>query len=735
MASSLGISNMNDAVTATKTGQSSVDTAATALLSKLSIEERLWLLDGDEPFWPGLHAMTTKGFNHTPYIMGQVSRLNIPGVRFCDGPRGCVMGNSTAFPVPMARAASWDVALEERIGRAIGRECKAQGANLFGGICVNLPRHPGWGRIQETYGEDPIILGKMGAAIAKGVQENVMACVKHMALNSMENARFKVDVQVDDDVYHEVYLPHFRHIVEEGIACVMSAYNSVRGEFAGQSKELLTDILRTSWGFNGFVVEDFLFGFRDVPLSLKSGLDLEAPFRQQRAQHLEIALKSGEVSEADVNRASHAILRSLIENEVMRGDSKPTKEVVFCDEHRLLARESAAKSMVLLKNEPIDGKPLLPLQPDVPSVAVVGWRADSENTGDKGSSNVRCPKVISPYQGIKEAFKQANVTVESSSDVAEVKRAAAAADVVVVVVGYDFRDEGEYTAPAFNATPGLSHVIPPDDGSEEAKSVITRLVSPAPKKEEQGKDNYGFGTGGDRRSLRLRPDDVEVIKTAVEANQRTIVSIVAGGTVIIDEWKHLPKAIIFGWYSGCEGGHALADLLLGNSDFGGRLPFSIPTSEGHLPEFDNDAESIKYDRWYGQRLLDRLQVDAAYPLGFGLSYTTFALSNLKVCKDEADRERLLINVRVLNVGERRGRYVAQVYGVVDVPEWPRRNLLGFGVIDLDRNEGKVVEIIASTRPLQRWNDGIWKSVSESVVIEVGGYSGDAESIKMAFNGY
>ncbi|KAF4472626.1 beta-glucosidase [Fusarium albosuccineum] len=646
MTNSLDISSMDDAVAAVKNGQSNVDDTAAALLSKLSIEERLWLLDGDEPFGPGLHAMTTKGFNHTPYIMGEVPRLNIPGVWFCDGPRGCVMGNSTAFPVPMARAASWDVALEERIGRAIGRECKAQGGNLFGGICVNLPRHPGWGRIQETYGEDPIILGKMGAAIAKGVQENVMACVKHLALNSMENARFKVDVRVDDDVYHEVYLPHFH------------------------------------------------------------------------------------VREADVDRPGHAILRSLIENEVLRGGSKPSKDVVFCEEHHLLARESATNSMVLLKNGPIDGKPLLPLQPDVASIAIVGWRANSENTGDKGSSNVRRPKVISPYQGIREVFPQANVTVKSSNDVAEVRRAAAAADVVVVVVGYDFRDEGEYTAPAFNATPGLSHVIPPDDGSEEAKSVITRLMNPAPKKEERGKDNYGFGTGGDRRSLRLRPDDVEVIRAAVEANQRTIVSIVAGGTVIIDEWKHLPKAIIFGWYPGCEGGHALADLLLGNSDFGGRLPFSIPTSERHLPEFDNDAELIKYERWYGQRLLDRLQVDAAYPLGFGMSYTTFAPSNLQVRKDEAGRERLLINVRVSNTGVRRGRYVAQVYGVVDAPEWPRRNLLGFEVIDLDRNEGKDVEIIASTRPFQRWNDGIWKCVSESVVIEVGAHSGDVESIKI-----
>ncbi|EWZ28274.1 hypothetical protein FOZG_18027 [Fusarium oxysporum Fo47] len=532
---------------ALKRNQANYDTAADALLSILTFKERLWILDGDQEFWPGLHALTTEGFCHTFYTMGEVPRLKIPGVRLSDGPRGYE-------------------ALEERVGRAIGRECKALGANQFGGICINLPRHPSWGRIQETYGEDPIILGKMATAVTKGVQENVMGCLKHLALNSMENARFKVDVQVDDDVLHEVYLPHFRHVVEQGIASVMSAYNSVRGQFAGQSRELLMDILRDRWGFKGFVVEDFLFGFRDVALSLKNGLDLEAPFRQQRAQHLEAALINGDVSQSDVDRAGRAILRSLIENEVLRGDSKPTKDIIFYGEHRSLARESATRSMVLLKNDAVNGRPLLPLGSDLSRVAVVGWQADSKNTGGKGSSHVRCPEVISPFQGIKEALPHAEVVVESSNDISKVKRAAASADAVVMVVGYDFHDEGEYTAPAFNATPALRHVIPPDDDSKEARSVIERLMNPAPKKGERGKDNYGFGTGG---------------------------------TVIVEEWKDLPSAIIFGWYSGCEGGCALADLLLGKVNFSGRIPFCIPTCEEHLPKADNDAEAIKYDRWYG----------------------------------------------------------------------------------------------------------------------------------------
>jgi beta-glucosidase len=147
----------------------------------------------------------------------------------------------------MARGASWDPALEERIGEAIGREIRARGASLFGGVCVNLLRHPAWGRAQETYGEDPHHVGEMGAALARGVQRHAMACVKHFALNSMENARFKVDVQADERALHEVYLPHFTRVVEEGVACVMSAYNSVNGDWCGQNHQLLTEILRGRW--------------------------------------------------------------------------------------------------------------------------------------------------------------------------------------------------------------------------------------------------------------------------------------------------------------------------------------------------------------------------------------------------------------------------------------------------------------------------------------------------------
>ncbi len=245
------------AVAAVRAGRTP-DEAADDLLRELTPDERLALLDGDLPFWEGMADMLGNGYNRTPIPMGRIDRLGVPGLLFSDGPRGVVMGQSTAFPVSMARGATWDVDLEERVGTAIGRELRAQGANLFGGVCINLPRNPAWGRAQETYGEDPLLLGEFGAALTRGVQVNAMAVAKHYALNSMENARFSVDVTADDATLHEVYLAHFRRVVEEGVAGIMTSYNSVNGEWAGQNEQLMEGILRGEWGFTGVTVSDFI---------------------------------------------------------------------------------------------------------------------------------------------------------------------------------------------------------------------------------------------------------------------------------------------------------------------------------------------------------------------------------------------------------------------------------------------------------------------------------------------
>jgi beta-glucosidase len=354
-----------------------IEERARALRDQLSLYEKIGLMHGQLPLWPGLAAMMAPGgYSSRFWAAGEVPRLGIPGIRFTDGPRGVILEGGTTFPVSMARGAAFDPELEERIRDAIGREVRALGGNYFGGVCINLLRHPAWGRAQETYGEDPHHLGALGAALTRGVQRHVMACAKHFALNSMENARFKVDVTVDPRALHEVYLPHFRRVVEEGVASVMSAYNSVNGEWCGQNSELLTGVLKSRWGFEGFVVTDFIFGMRDAKKAALAGQDVEMPFGLLFSRDLQGLVEHGEVPLERVDDAALRILRQQVRFGQGRDALDYGPEVVGCEAHRKLAREAAQKSIVLLKN---DGG-LLPLR-DIQRLAVLGRLADTPNTG------------------------------------------------------------------------------------------------------------------------------------------------------------------------------------------------------------------------------------------------------------------------------------------------------------------------------------------------------------------
>jgi beta-glucosidase len=688
------------------------------LLAALNPYEKLDLLDGDQDFWPGMASMLIDGYNVTPIVMGEIARVGLPGLRFSDGPRGVVVGRSTAFPVSMARGATWDVDLEERIGAAIGAELRAQGANFFGGVCINLPRHPAWGRAQETYGEDPVLLGEFGAALVRGVRRHAMAVAKHYALNSMENARFTVDVTADEATLHEVFLPHFRRVVEEGVDGIMSAYNSVNGEWAGQNEYLLDEVLRGRWDFRGVVVSDFIWGLRDATKSLRAGLDVEEPFRQQRAQHLKDALRSGAASWSDVDRAARRIIGVQLRYAARLDAPAPGPDVVFGAAHRALAREAAARSMVLVKNDgavlPLDAAALR-------RVALVGRLAGVANTGDHGSSDVRSPAVVTPLDGLRAALPDAEITYVPEDDPAAAAEAARSADVAIIVAGYTAGDEGEYVDGSVFTEPALAALYPPADGVPEAAMLAERLARGASMA-------GGEATGGDRASLRLRPVDAEIIRAVAQANPRTVVAIVTAGAVITEEWRAAVPAVLFSWYAGCEGGHALADVLLGRADAAGRLPFSVPSDEAHLPFFDRDATEITYDKWFGQRLLDRLGVPAAFPLGFGLSYTTFALSDAAV--PGPDGERLRATVTVTNTGALPGRHVVQLYGSPRDAgaDFPAKVLLGFAPVELAAGESRTITVPGSTRPLQRWTDRGFVPAAGSARIEVAAHAADPEAL-------
>ena len=706
-------------VAAVRVGTSPED-AAKALYAQLDEGERLWLLDGDRDFWEGLRSMRAEGYNRVPYVHGAVERLGIPGTRFVDGPRGCVAGHGTCFPVSMARGATWDVELEERVGDVIGREVRAQSGNFFGGVCINLPRHPAWGRAQETYGDDPHHLGEMGAALVRGVQRWAMACAKHYALNSMENARFTVDVTADEAVLHDVYLPHFKRAADEGVAAVMGAYNSVNGEWCGQNTYLLTTVLRKLWGWEGITVTDFIWGMRDGAKALNAGMDLEEPLRQQRAQHLRRQIDDGESSWAMVERAGIRLLAAQLRSYAGRRPDEPAPDVMANEEARVLARTVAARSIVLLKNEPVGGRPVLPLDPaSLRSIAVIGRLATMANTGDHGSSDVHPPSVVTPLEGVKAAFPDAHVVAVEGDDLDAAAAAAASSAVALVVVGYDATDEGEYIGPDVASRPELLATFPPIPDTE-IEALTAAFVS----------DSDGVSTGGDRASLTLRASDEELVRVVVAANPRTVVAIVAAGAVLTESWRHDVPAVLMSWYAGMEGGHTLADVLTGAHNPTGRLPFSIPTSEEHLPPFDRNATAVTYDRYHGQRLLDRLGVTPAFPHGFGLCYTTFEIASASV--RHLERDAAVLDVTVANTGERDGAHVVQVYGHVSSGPYAGEHLLcGFAPVSVPAGTTSSVEVPVSLTALASWDPSLRTRVppaAPDVVLEVGAHAHDPVAV-------
>ena len=673
---------------------SPIETTISTLLEQLTLSEKLTMLDGDTELWAGMiDTVRRDAYHRHPWPAGVVDRLGIRGLHFVDGPRGVVLeGGATTFPAAIARGATFDVDLEQRIGDAIGREVRSVGANLFGGICVNLLRHPGWGRAQETYGEDPTHVAAMGAAAVRGVREHAIACVKHFALNSIDSARFRVDVRVSDRVLHEVYLPHFRAAVEAGAMAVMSAYNSVNGAWCGQNRMLLTDVLKVRWGFTGFVLTDFIFGLREPAAAINAGLDLEMPFRFLKMAHLPTAVASGEVSGGRIDDAVTRMLRAQLALPTDEDGTAYPAAVRGSADHHALAREASTKSIVLLANDPVDHAPVLPL-PEQASLAVIGTLADEPNLGDHGSSDTRPTDVVTPLAGITGAAT-GPVTYATGADQDYAAALAGQADAAVVVVGLTWRNEGEHIDVGDIAW-AVQRVPPPPALTRSLPERLVRRVWPSVARglaaaSSRAPAGGAAGTtegfeAGDRTNLRLSPTDEALVRRVAAANPRTVVVLMGGGAIVTESWRHHVPAMLLLWYPGQEGGHALADVLYGRVSPSGRMPFTVPTEHGHLPPFNPRATSITYDLWHGYRRLARDGHQAAFAFGHGLSYSTVTEHALRA---RAHRGGVTCTVEVSNDGERDTDHVVCVY--VEPPgeavERPVRTLAGFARVHVRTGE-------------------------------------------------
>ena len=625
-------------MTSDKKYRLSFDEKAKEFVAKLSFSEKVKLIAGNCKVY---ESMGIGSYNSKPYGAGGCKRLGFPEMKFCDGPRGCVCGNSTCFPVTMARGATFDPELEERVGVAIGEEIRAHGGNFYGGVCLNLPYNPGGGRSQETYGEDSVHIGKMGVALVKGVQsQNVIACIKHFAFNSMENSRFWVNVTADKRTEREVYLPHFKKCIDAGAAAVMSSYNRYNGKFNGANPYLLDDVLRKEWGFDGFIVSDFFFGLHSTSGGLNAGLDVEMNIRRKyNVVSVKHAIKSGKATQKQLDDACVRIVRNIMAFTEAEDKREYDKSLIASKEHIALAREVAEKSITLIKNK----NKLLPLdRSKYKNIAVVGDLAKVENIGDYGSSQVHPPYVKTFMQALEENYGDVNVSFIPTAEIKAKADTITDADAVILLCGMRHGDEGEYI----------------------------------------------FIIGGDRKQLGLKKREVEMLQLAGSLNKNTVAVVMGGNVIRMSEWENSINSIMMAYYPGMEGGNAIADIIFGKVNPSGKLPFAIGKKDSDYPEVNWISLEQHYGYYNGYRKLEKDGKSVSFPYGFGLSYTDFELNGIKL--KETDGSKAVFEVKVKNTGNRSGAQVVQLYSAWNgsAVDRPVKTLSDFKRIQLEAGEEK-----------------------------------------------
>ena len=691
------------------------DSLAEELVKKMTLEEKI-----DQMYGEKMYKSIPKFFGNFifkqrfPHIyVGLNERLNIPPWVLSDGPRGARVLDKdvnavTTFPVAMARAASWNTNLEYRVHDVISKEMRANKTNYAATPCINLLRHPGWGRAQETYGEDPWLLGEFGVAAVKGIEKNnVMACPKHFALNSIENSRWVIDVSVDERALREVYLPHFKKVIQKGKpASIMSAYNKVRGKYSGSNEELLTNILKNDWEFDGFISTDWMYGVYDGIEAINAGLNVEMPWQDEyNYNSIKEGLKNGEISIKNIDELVLSTLKTRLKYAFSYDSLSYTHDLILSDSHISLAREVSEESMVLIKNDNI-----LPFElGENFKIGVIGRLADTENTGDLGSSNSNPPYVVTSFEGIKNYHINSNnkVYLDEANDINKSVELAKELDQVILIVGYDYSDEGEYIM-------SRGQMLK----SAEAKKLIGAK-----------------GVGGDRISLKLREDDEILIKEISKVNDNVVVVYIGGSAIDMSSWEHDVPSIIFSWYSGMEGGNALAKIIYGDVNPSGKLPFTIAKNESDYPYFNPYTDTITYGYYHGYSLFEKYRKDIAYPFGHGLSYSKFKYENFNLVNYNSNDSILNFSVDLTNVSNIGGKEVSQLYVGFENSEIdrPLKLLRDFKKVYLDAGEKKSINFKINKSDLSYYNTEKNKWINEKIEYNfyVGGSSNENHLMKIS----
>jgi len=618
-----------------------------------------------------------------------VPEADLPAVMLTDGPHGVrkqagaadhVGINesvpATCFPPAVGLASTWDPALVERVGGALGEESRALGVGILLGPGANLKRSPLCGRNFEYFSEDPHLTGDLAAAFIKGVQaKGVGTSLKHFAANNAETDRMRRDSQVDERTLREVYLRGFGKAVVAGRPwTVMCAYNKVNGIHASQNPFLLTRVLREEWGFEGFVVSDW-GAVQDRVSSLKAGLDLEMPKNAEHQAGVERALAAGEIDEATIDRAYRRVervLRRASANLVGAPDGFDT------DAHHDLARTAAGEAIVLLRNEGI-----LPLAPDA-DVAVVGEFARTPRYQGAGSSRVNPTRLDN------------------------------ALDALNAVAGRELP-----FAPGFTTAPG-------QEAAGDARAAAVAIArTAATVLLFLGLGEHHESEGYDRATMDLPAEQLELLEAILAVNPNVVVVLSNGSSVLLPFADRVP-AIVEAWLLGQAGGSAIADVLYGRVNPSGKLAETIPLREQDVPsylDFPGDATGTRYGEglFIGYRGYDARGIAVAFPFGHGLSYTAFDYRDLSL---DVDDQRITARLTVANTGARAGREVVQAYvsiagsAVVRVP----RELKAFAGVHLEPGETRTVELVIDIADL-----AFWSVEHQRWVVEGGEYTVQAGS--------
>lgn len=668
--------------------------AGSLRVSGLSLEERAQLLAG-ESHWK-TYAAPSAG---------------IPSLFLSDGPHGLrkqegaqdCMGiaesrPATCFPTASALACSFDPELVERVGAAIGEEARRQGVDVVLGPGVNIKRHPLCGRNFEYFSEDPVVSGELGAAMVRGIQSRgVGACLKHFAANSQEHARMVSDSVVDERTLRELYLAPFEHVVRHARPwSVMTAYNKLNGVYCSEHEWLLREALRGEWGFDGAVVSDWGAMSSSVA-SVRAGLDLCMPGpRRDHARALVEAVRSGELEEGCVNEAASHIERLArrvkacqAEGSIGGAPALSLTDEEFYRAHADLAREAAAQSAVLLKNDGV-----LPLNPDA-KVAVIGAFARMPRYQGSGSSRIN-PKIIDniwyrlEQRGVAAEYADGCDPTTGDADerqLLEAETLAARSDVAVVVAGLPARYESE---------------------------------------------------GFDRKLMVMPRGMRELIDRICAANPRTVV-VLQGGAPMEMPWCDNPAAILLMYLSGCQGGGAAVDVLVGDVNPSGKLAETWPVDLAQTalgttyPDMDNEV-FYREGPFVGYRYYDAVDVEPAFPFGHGESYTEFAYEGLEVKAHEgASTEGPLefdVSFTLRNIGPRIGAEVAQVYiaptSEVVPPPCPVQWLAGFAKIELEPGGERQVVLHLDETAFRKWDASLhrWRVYPGEYEVRVASSSRD-----------